>query len=1062
MSSSTTSNYRGGGGDDNNQQSLQQPLNNNLPHSPTTSGITPSNSVGSERLRFHERTGSLVKLSCNGRAAERMRPLDEFNNAVVMTHRPLVSDTMFEIRIDRLVKKWSGSIEVGVTTHDPSQLEFPATMTNMRSGTVMMSGCGILTNGKGTKREYGEYNLDELRVGDRIGMMRKSNGDLHYFINGLDQGVAASRVPESIWGVVDLYGMTVKVTIVDRDEREEQNLITRRNTVLRENVMQSLTDVSDDDSEDRLLFHPNCGSHAAVINNGRTAHRPNSLDDFNNAVVLTNRPLKLNEVFEVRIDKMVTKWAGSIEVGVTTHAPNELEYPSTMTNVRSGTWIMTGNSVMHNGTSVIDDYGQNLDRLQMGSRVGVVIREGGCLHFLVNGEDQGEAGVGLPPRLYAVIDLYGQATQASIVSHCPSCSPTAPLPPASEIHFHSVHGRNARVTNGGKTASRPRSTVEFNDAIVITNRPLRPGEMFSVVVERIVDRWSGSIEAGVTAIRPDELELPGTMTDLDHDTWMLSGFAVMKDGVTLRHGYPLDLDNVGVGSVVGMKLLEGGSLHYYLDGVDQGEACSGLPEAVYPVVDLYGQCAQVSIVSSLEPVMEIDESTCHQLPSHSPSDTTVLPNHQHLLHKLHSVVGTAVTLDERLISAWRSCQVPCGGLVYGSAPLATGELFEVVLESHAGQWAGALAVGLASGPQPLDKSRVPLQITAVKEYVCYVAGSDVFQNGELIRRNYCPSLEWPRPPARIGIKRATDATLHLYLDGVDQGVAAHNIPKKVYPVIDMYGSTCGLRVVSKEGVPNIADAPTQPAHAELESLCDKNYVEGASSEGKKNNEDMEKSVEDGDLVSEIHDVDGDLHVFHELHGRNVQVSENRLAAKRVASYNQGLVLVNNHSSRRGHLFQICVESLNTRWVSSLSIGIASPSTLSSTLPVTALGLKKDAWIISGDCVYHNGYKVKSKYGPNLDTLGVGSLVGILVDEENNLKLFVNGVDHGVAATNVPKLWIPVLDLYGMCDQRRVIRRGRRNSESPPGLQGHLGSVARTQPEEEVVVGWTQQEPNQTR
>lgn len=28
----------------------------------------------------------------------------------------------------------------------------------------MMSGCGILTNGKGTQREYGDFNLDELRV----------------------------------------------------------------------------------------------------------------------------------------------------------------------------------------------------------------------------------------------------------------------------------------------------------------------------------------------------------------------------------------------------------------------------------------------------------------------------------------------------------------------------------------------------------------------------------------------------------------------------------------------------------------------------------------------------------------------------------------------------------------------------------------------------------------------------------------------------------------------------------------------------------------------------------
>ena len=44
------------------------------------------------------------------------------------------------------------------------------------------------------RREYGQFNLDELAEGDRIGMMRRSNGNLHYFINGQDQGVAASRV----------------------------------------------------------------------------------------------------------------------------------------------------------------------------------------------------------------------------------------------------------------------------------------------------------------------------------------------------------------------------------------------------------------------------------------------------------------------------------------------------------------------------------------------------------------------------------------------------------------------------------------------------------------------------------------------------------------------------------------------------------------------------------------------------------------------------------------------------------------------------------------------------
>lgn len=83
-------------------------------------------------------------------------------------------------------------------------------------------------------------------------------------------------------------------------------------------------------------------------------------------------------------------------------------------------------------------------------------------------------------------------------------------------------------------------------------RCLRDGELFEIVIQKMVDRWSGSIEAGemfamcpaaghftleqqknksvpllvfpclgVTAIRPEELEFPNTMTDIDYDTWML-------------------------------------------------------------------------------------------------------------------------------------------------------------------------------------------------------------------------------------------------------------------------------------------------------------------------------------------------------------------------------------------------------------------------------------------------------------------------------------------------------------------------------------------------------------
>lgn len=72
--------------------------------------------------------------------------------------------------------------QVGVTSHNPATIRFPSTMTNMDSGTIMMSGCKVLLNGHGMCMEYGNFNLDELRVCTRsklfyIGMTPKSLED---------------------------------------------------------------------------------------------------------------------------------------------------------------------------------------------------------------------------------------------------------------------------------------------------------------------------------------------------------------------------------------------------------------------------------------------------------------------------------------------------------------------------------------------------------------------------------------------------------------------------------------------------------------------------------------------------------------------------------------------------------------------------------------------------------------------------------------------------------------------------------------------------------------------
>lgn len=981
--------------------------------------VSNSGMTTNDALLFHEKCGTLIKLSNNNKTAERRRPLDEFNNGVVMTNRPLRHNEMFEIRIDKLVDKWSGSIEIGVTTHNPNNLDYPATMTNLRSGTIMMSGCGILTNGKGTRREYCEFSLDELQEGDHIGLMRKASGALHFYINGIDQGVAANQTPGVVYGVVDLYGMAVKVTIVHNHNHSDR--LRRNNAIMRAlspdvgRPRPALSLTPDPEAPDRLLFHPNCGQKAAIVGDGRTALRPHATDDFNHGVVLSNRPLHSNEVFQVRIDKMVDKWAGSIEIGVTTHNPAYLQLPSTMTNLRSGTWMMTGNGVMHNGTTILDEYGHNLDRLKAGDTVGVVRKEDGSLHFFVNGVPQGPAAWNVPPSVYAVVDLYGQAAQATIMddmadlpplpddsSEGPvAMSPGSPcsvtgVSASSDLRFHQLHGTNAVITNGGRTAFRQNCRSEFNDAIVISNRCLRDGELFEIVIQKMVDRWSGSIEAGVTAIRPEELEFPNTMTDIDYDTWMLSGTAIMQDGNTMRNNYGCDLDSLGTGSRIGMMRSASGDLHYYINGVDQGVACTGLPPDVYAVIDLYGQCVQVAITSSSGP---LDNSLCtsniteKSFPIHSPVAGVA--------HRLHNKHG------KNVVVLGDGCQaVRVGGyshgIVFSAKELKTDELFEVKINEVDEQWSGSLHIGLTT-LQPPDLPSCPLSglspsLTQLRSKVTWLlAGSEVRRNGVLQRQNYGCSLDRLMVGNRVGVKRCSDDTMHIFIDGEDMGSAATAVAKNVYAVLDLYGKVTAVSIVSST---LLEDTDSVKAPSLSSDSC---------SEG----EDESTPGESEPAMVPV------TMTFLENHGKNIQLSNQNLTATRVSSYNQGL-LVTAHALPRLQLFQFQIDRLNTSWTSSLSLGLIAHSPDRLNFPSTACCLKRSVWLLQRDSVFHNSLKICENFGPNLDTCPEGTVLGLLVDANSCLHLYVNGMDQGVAAQDIPSPCYPLIDLYGQCEQVTIV------------------------------------------
>lgn len=124
----------------------------------------------------------------------------------------------------------------------------------------------------------------------------------------------------------------------------------------------------------------------------------------------------------------VNSWSGSIEIGVTALDPSVLDFPSSATGLKGGSWVVSGCSVLRDGRSVLEEYGQDLDQLGEGDRVGVERTAAGELRLWVNGRDCGVAATGLPARVWAVVDLYGKCTQVTVLPPEPGFSAPAPIP----------------------------------------------------------------------------------------------------------------------------------------------------------------------------------------------------------------------------------------------------------------------------------------------------------------------------------------------------------------------------------------------------------------------------------------------------------------------------------------------------------------------------------------------------------------------------------------------------------------------------------------------------------
>lgn len=179
----------------------------------TESSILPD----SVQFGFHPVTGRNIMLLENGHMyARRIDPEFTSCDAVVYGAKPFKQRRggVFEVLIDEHSRRQNETIGIGVrmlpTGTEITESDVPklsSISTNYHCMWFEDKVWNKLSDDNHCKSDYGSVLLHSLQQGDRVGLRVTSNGDLYFYVNGKNQGVAAKDLHEEgfeIYPVVDV------------------------------------------------------------------------------------------------------------------------------------------------------------------------------------------------------------------------------------------------------------------------------------------------------------------------------------------------------------------------------------------------------------------------------------------------------------------------------------------------------------------------------------------------------------------------------------------------------------------------------------------------------------------------------------------------------------------------------------------------------------------------------------------------------------------------------------------------------------------------------------------
>ncbi|TKS69330.1 E3 ubiquitin-protein ligase NEURL1 [Collichthys lucidus] len=396
-------------------------------------------------LLFHPNAkGSQIVMDLAQKTVKRQ---GSFCNAITFCNRPVVLYEQVRLKITKKQCCWSGALRLGFTSKDPSRINPDNLPKYACPDLVSQSGFWA----KALPEEF-------ANEGNVIAFWVDKKGRVFYRINESSPMLFFSgvRTAEPLWALIDVYGLTRGVQLLDSeivppDCLRPRSFTTVRSSSLRREADDSRLSNSLNSQQSSLLpsalesdlhFHQLRGANIKTLDEQTVARSEHAREE--RTLVFTNRPLRTGETVFIKVTKSSPARSGSLSYGVTSCdpavlRPSDLPYNPEALVDRKEFWAVC----------------RVPTPLQSSDILGFLVNQEGEVILSHNGTNVGmQVCVDNSRPLWMFFGLHGAVTQLRILGSTHLGDPRTtsnPSSPSSSPHTPSALGSGSSdpVLNGG-------------------------------------------------------------------------------------------------------------------------------------------------------------------------------------------------------------------------------------------------------------------------------------------------------------------------------------------------------------------------------------------------------------------------------------------------------------------------------------------------------------------------------------------------------------------------------------------------------------------------------------